>query len=164
MDRRFNLPNRYSSGNYEGEYPPPYNLPSPSYERDALPPPQPEEQKEERATMNSWLQRATSSKEFQFGATALVSGAVVAGAILGYQHVRRQEKVEDLKSSIPALGGGHVADRVCYTFNHFDLIRGMRSPGRRRDTGLGKRGKGRTTRGNWAGEERTWVWIWEHTS
>ena len=42
-----------------------------------------------------------------------MSGAVVAGAILGYQHVRRQEKVEDLKSSIPELGKGYVADKVC---------------------------------------------------
>ncbi|KAG0645194.1 tRNA threonylcarbamoyladenosine deHydratase [Hyphodiscus hymeniophilus] len=57
--------------------------------------------------MSSWF----SSKEFQFGATALVSGAVVAGGILGYQHVRRQEMVEDLKSSIPALGKSHQADR-----------------------------------------------------
>ena len=61
------------------------------------------------STMGSWL----GSKEFQFGATALVSGAVVAGAILGYQHVRRRELVEDLKSSIPALGKEHQADRVC---------------------------------------------------
>jgi hypothetical protein len=58
--------------------------------------------------MSSWF----SSKEFQFGATALISGAAVAGGILGYQHVRRQEKVEDLKSSIPELGKEHQADRV----------------------------------------------------
>jgi hypothetical protein len=113
MDRRLNLPNRYSNCNYEDEYPPPHNLPSSFYEYEPSPPPQPKEQKEERATMSSWLQRATSSKEFQFGATAMVSGAVVAGVILGYQHVRRQEKVEDLKSSIPALGEGHRADWVC---------------------------------------------------
>jgi hypothetical protein len=49
----------------------------------------------------------------QFAATAIVSGAVVAGAILGYQAVRRHERVEDLKSSIPELGrGGHMADKV----------------------------------------------------
>ena len=59
--------------------------------------------------MGSWF----GSKEFQFGATALVSGAVVAGGILGYQHVRRQEMLEDLKSSIPMLGKEHQADRVC---------------------------------------------------
>ena len=58
--------------------------------------------------MGSWF----SSKEFQFGATAMVSGVVVAAGILGYQHVRRQEKVEDLKSSIPVLGSEHQADKV----------------------------------------------------
>lgn len=78
---------------------------------------QEEKEKEgERGTMASWFQRATGSQQAQFAATALVSGAVVAGAILGYQHVRRQEMVEDLKSSIPELGRGHVADKVRFTF------------------------------------------------
>jgi hypothetical protein len=58
--------------------------------------------------MASWL---TNSKA-QLAATAIVSGAIVAGGILGYQHVRRQEKVEDLKSSIPRLGEEHQADKV----------------------------------------------------
>ncbi|KAH7360166.1 ubiquitin-protein ligase-like protein molybdopterin-converting factor [Rhexocercosporidium sp. MPI-PUGE-AT-0058] len=62
--------------------------------------------------MSSWLSRTTSSSQAQFAATALVSGAVVAGAIFGYQHVRRQERVEDLKSSIPELGKGHQADKL----------------------------------------------------
>lgn len=65
-----------------------------------------------REHMASWLSRTTSSSQAQFAATALVSGAVVAGAIFGYQHVRRQEMVEDLKSSIPELGRGHEADKV----------------------------------------------------
>ena len=64
--------------------------------------------------MSSWFSRTTSSSQAQFAATAIVSGVVVAGAILGYQHVRRQEKVEDLKSSIPELGKGHIADKVCF--------------------------------------------------
>jgi hypothetical protein len=63
--------------------------------------------------MSSFINRTTSSPGFQFGATALLAGAVTAGAILGYQHVRRQEKVEDLKSSIPELGTSHHADKVC---------------------------------------------------
>ncbi|KAI9731848.1 MAG: hypothetical protein M1818_007713 [Claussenomyces sp. TS43310] len=62
--------------------------------------------------MSSWFQRATSSSQLQFAATAAVSGAVVAGAILGYQHVRRQERVEDLKSSIPALDRDHHAEKL----------------------------------------------------
>lgn len=64
------------------------------------------------SSMSSWLSRATSSTQAQFAATAIVSGAVVAGAILGYQHVRRQERVEDLKSSIPELGRNHHAEKV----------------------------------------------------
>lgn len=58
--------------------------------------------------MASWL---TNSK-VQLAAAAVVSGAVVAGGILGYQHVRRQEKIEDLKSSIPRLGKEHHAEKV----------------------------------------------------
>ncbi|CZS93046.1 hypothetical protein WAI453_000784 [Rhynchosporium graminicola] len=69
----------------------------------------PEEAKEK---MSSWLSRTTSSLQAQFAATALVSGAVVAGAIFGFQHLRRQELVEDLKSSIPALGREHQADKL----------------------------------------------------
>ena len=63
-------------------------------------------------SMSAWLSRATSSTQAQFAATAIVSGAVVAGAILGYQHVRRQERVEDLKSKIPELGRDHSAEKV----------------------------------------------------
>ena len=69
--------------------------------------------------MASWFSRATSSTKAQFAATAIVSGAVVAGAILGYQAVRRHERVEDLKSSIPELGReGHVADKVSLSLLH----------------------------------------------
>ncbi len=71
-----------------------------------------EESQKAKGSMSSWLSRTASSSHAQFAATALVSGAVVAGAIFGYQHVRRQERVEDLKSSIPELGKGHEADKV----------------------------------------------------
>jgi hypothetical protein len=43
---------------------------------------------------------------------------VVAGAILSYQRVRRQEKVEDLKRSIPELGQNHYAEKVRF-LQHF---------------------------------------------
>jgi hypothetical protein len=62
--------------------------------------------------MASWL----SNNKAQLAATAIISGAIVAGGILGYQHVRRQEKVEDLKSSIPRLGEEHQADKVRCSF------------------------------------------------
>jgi hypothetical protein len=76
-----------------------------------------EEEKEkekgkEKASMSSWLQRAASSSQAQFAATAIVSGAVVAGAIFGYQAVQRRERVQDLKRGIPEVGRGHVVDKV----------------------------------------------------
>ncbi len=76
------------------------------------PPPAPAPPHSKLSSMSSWLSRATSSTQAQFAATAIVSGAVVAGAILGYQHVRRQERVVDLKSSIPELGGNYHAEKV----------------------------------------------------
>ena len=60
----------------------------------------------------SWISRTTSSHPAQLAATALVSGAVVAGAIFGFQHVRRQVRVDDLKRSIPGLDENHEADQV----------------------------------------------------
>jgi hypothetical protein len=100
MDWQYNESYRQRRSNYKKE----------EYgdERDPPSPPSPPPQ----SSMSSWLSRATSSTQAQFAATAIVSGAVVAGAILGYQHVRRQERVEDLKSSIPELGRNHHAEKV----------------------------------------------------
>lgn len=81
-------------------------------EREPHPPPDQSSESKQPETMAYWFQRTTSSSQAQFAATALVSGAVVAGAIFGYQHIRRQELVEDLKSSIPALSKEHKADKV----------------------------------------------------
>jgi hypothetical protein len=86
----------------EGRYSEPYY---PDYEDEESPPP---EAKEEKGIMATWFSR----ERVQLAATAVVSGAVVAGAILGYQHVRRQEKVEDLKRGIPDVGDGHEVDKV----------------------------------------------------
>ncbi|KAI9755988.1 MAG: hypothetical protein M1835_000776 [Candelina submexicana] len=51
--------------------------------------------------MASWLSRTYSSHQVQLGATAVISGVVAVTAILGFQHLRRQIQIEDLKSSIP---------------------------------------------------------------
>ncbi|KAL5866911.1 hypothetical protein ACKVWC_010801 [Pyricularia oryzae] len=51
---------------------------------------------------SSFITRATSDSRFQFAATALLSGAVAAGAILSYQRVAKEERLSKLKSSIPA--------------------------------------------------------------
>ena len=75
-------------------------------------PPSPKPPQSPIFSMSSWLQRTASSTQAQFAATAVLAGAVTAGAILGYQHLRRQERVEDLKSSIPELGREHSAEKV----------------------------------------------------
>ncbi|KAL9099355.1 MAG: hypothetical protein Q9163_005131 [Psora crenata] len=60
--------------------------------------------------MSSWLERQATNHQVQLAAAALLSGAVVAGAILGTQAVRRKEAVEELKASIPELSENHKAD------------------------------------------------------
>lgn len=44
-----------------------------------------------------------STPRVQLIATALVSGATVASLILGYQALEREERLSELKSSIPSL-------------------------------------------------------------
>ncbi|KAI9779948.1 MAG: hypothetical protein M1839_007104 [Geoglossum umbratile] len=63
-----------------------------------------DQEEEQEPPMSSWLSRTASSHTAQLAATAVVSGAVVAGAILGYQHTRRKNRVRDLKNSIPDVG------------------------------------------------------------
>lgn len=66
-----------------------------------------------RESMSSWLQRQANSRGFQLAATAVLSGAVVAGAIHGYQSLKRAEAVDELKASIPNLSEKHRATKVC---------------------------------------------------
>lgn len=66
-------------------------------------------------TMSSWLQRQLGSQQAQFTATAVLSGAAVAGTILGYQALKRREAVEELKSSIPPISEKHHAEKVRWT-------------------------------------------------
>lgn len=74
-----------------------------------------EEKVEEKESMTSWLGRITGTREAQLAATAVVSGAVVASAIFGYQNVRRRERVGELKADIPDLNDvseGHKVGMV----------------------------------------------------
>ena len=52
--------------------------------------------------MNSLFSQAASSSKVQLVATALVSGAVAASVLLGYQRLQREERISRLKSSIPS--------------------------------------------------------------
>ncbi|KAK8061295.1 hypothetical protein PG994_007661 [Apiospora phragmitis] len=47
--------------------------------------------------------QTTSNTKVQFATTAVISGAVVASAILGYQQLQRNERINKLKDSIPSL-------------------------------------------------------------
>ncbi|KAH6605270.1 hypothetical protein Trco_006977 [Trichoderma cornu-damae] len=53
--------------------------------------------------MSSFLSETFSNPRLQLLATAAVSGATVAGLILGYQALEREERLSQLKSSIPSL-------------------------------------------------------------
>ncbi|KAK4692251.1 tRNA threonylcarbamoyladenosine dehydratase, partial [Lecanoromycetidae sp. Uapishka_2] len=59
--------------------------------------------------MASWFDRQFANKNVQLAAVALLSGAAVAGTIYGTQAIRRKERVEELKASIPELNETHHA-------------------------------------------------------
>ncbi|KAL4877529.1 hypothetical protein BJY04DRAFT_198216 [Aspergillus karnatakaensis] len=59
--------------------------------------------------MASWIQRQNNSHQAQLAATAVLSGAAVAGAIFGFQKFRRRERVKRLKDSIPEINEQHHA-------------------------------------------------------
>lgn len=62
--------------------------------------------------MSSWLERQASSHNFQLAATAVISGAAVAGLIYGGQAIRRKAAVDELKASIPELDESHHSEMV----------------------------------------------------
>lgn len=62
--------------------------------------------------MSSWLHNHAGSHQTQLAATAVLSGAAVAGAIFGYQAVKRQEAVRELKDSIPDVNEKHRTEKV----------------------------------------------------
>ena len=60
----------------------------------------------------SWLSRSAPSHQVQLGVTAVVSGVIAAGAVLGYQKVRRKERIKKIKDSIPEVAQEHLATKV----------------------------------------------------
>lgn len=62
--------------------------------------------------MSDWFSRQASNHHVQLAAVAILSGATVASAIIGTQAVRRKERIEELKASIPELSEDHKADLV----------------------------------------------------
>lgn len=62
--------------------------------------------------MSSWVSRATASHHAQLITTAIVSGIVVGGAVLGFQKARRMYRVAEMKAAIPDIDEEHHATRV----------------------------------------------------
>ncbi|KAF2270217.1 hypothetical protein CC78DRAFT_550493 [Lojkania enalia] len=62
--------------------------------------------------MSSWISRAIESRHGQLITTAVVSGVVVGGTILGFQKAKRMYRVAQLKDSIPDIGENHHATRI----------------------------------------------------
>ncbi|KAG6053743.1 hypothetical protein E4U17_004398 [Claviceps sp. LM77 group G4] len=63
--------------------------------------------------MTSLLSDTLSNPRFQLFLTAVLSGATVASLILGYQALEREERLEELKSSIPQLAeNNHEANKL----------------------------------------------------
>ena len=65
--------------------------------------------------MSSYISDIFSTTRVQLIATAVVSGATVASLILGYQALEREERLSQLKDSIPPITeGGHRAQKVIF--------------------------------------------------
>jgi hypothetical protein len=62
--------------------------------------------------MSAWLQRQATSHKAQLAGAAVLSGAAIAGAIFGYQAIKRQAAIKELKSSIPHIGDQYEAQKV----------------------------------------------------
>ncbi|KAF1812582.1 hypothetical protein P152DRAFT_435843 [Eremomyces bilateralis CBS 781.70] len=62
--------------------------------------------------MSSWISHSVSSHKAQLITTAVVSGAFFSCAILTFQSIRRRQRVEDLKASIPSISDEHLATKL----------------------------------------------------
>lgn len=60
--------------------------------------------------MSAIIQRQASNHHVQLVAAAVIGGAVVATTILGFQALRRHERIDELKRSIPSLEEEEAAD------------------------------------------------------
>lgn len=67
---------------------------------------------EKLETMSGWIQRQIHSPYVQLAGVAVLSGAAVAGAIFGYQSMKRQAAVQKLKASIPELDEQYTTQKV----------------------------------------------------
>lgn len=64
--------------------------------------------------MSSWIEQVGSSHRLQLATTAVVSGLVVGGAIIGYQNTSRRYRLHELKDSISDPRAKHDVNKVCF--------------------------------------------------
>lgn len=64
--------------------------------------------------MASFFSDTINSHRFQLFATAVLSGATVASLLLGYQALEREERVSELKNSIPREDRGQQRVRLMF--------------------------------------------------
>jgi hypothetical protein len=70
--------------------------------------------------MSSRILDICSNQRFQLLATGLLSAAAAASLLLGYQALEREERLSELKSSIPSLTQDDDAQRVrVYSSFHY---------------------------------------------
>lgn len=82
--------------------------------------------------MSSFFSDSLANPRLQLLATAVASGATVASLILGYQALQREERLVELKSSIPPLtDSDHPLNKVrdfpfffffFFSFSHFHAL------------------------------------------
>lgn len=67
--------------------------------------------------MASFISRAAADSRFQFATTAVLSGVTVACIIFGYQAFDREERLYELKHSIPPVAADSPGSgKVCLAY------------------------------------------------
>ena len=62
------------------------------------------------------IERHVSLQRIQIASAAVLASVATIGIIFGSFALRRRIATEDLKTSIPTLGGKHHAENVCYGY------------------------------------------------
>lgn len=65
--------------------------------------------------MSQFVSDLISNPRFQLAATAVASGATVAALILGYQAFEQEERLSELKNSIPSLKDDVKVSFPCFS-------------------------------------------------
>jgi hypothetical protein len=68
----------------------------------------------------SWLQRSSSSHNVQLGLTAVISGVVAACAVVGYQQIRRKERIQRIRDEIPEVAEEHGVNMIFSNVESFN--------------------------------------------